>query len=318
MRYFCAVLALTVPLAALAQSYPNSDNFGGDFDRNAPWVQACMRVEHAGPVLTRPAGSSERCDASSVYYSKLDQAKTTDKEWAYVHRCAVVANDSAVLSMLYANGLGVERDVAVATRYACSTGAARAEMEGRVMHLATLAPGARYDQCDDVTSGMMGGVCARIAATRAARIQAAFIGRLRAGLAPNQRSPFEHLVKASEDFARAHAEREMPAGGSGYAGFVIAAEAREIEWLREHLAAFEKGVFKAPSPAQFAAADYELNRVYGERMKGNEIAPAEVRYTQRSWLAYRDAWVAFAALRYPQLPEESLKALLTEWRIKQL
>ena len=318
MRLMCAALVLALPLMAQAQSYPNSANFGVEFDRGAPWVQACLRAEHAGPELTRPAGSMERCDASAAYYGKLDQASTSNAEWAYVHRCAVVANDTAVLSMLYANGLGVPRDIAAATRFACSTGAARAEMEGRVQHLATLAPGARYDQCDDITSGRMGGVCASIASSRAARINKAFVGRLRSSLPASQLAAFDLLLKTSQAFASAHAERETPEGGTGYSGFVIAAEARETEWLREHLLAFEKGVFKVPAPAQFASADYELNRVYGLSMKSQEIPPAEIRYTQRSWLAYRDAWVAFAALRYPQLPEESLKALLTEWRTKQL
>lgn len=316
---------LILPLAALAQDYPNSANFGDAPDRSADWYKVCMRVEHiaAAPALVTPsATAAASCDASAAYYGKLDQAVTSQAEWDAVRSCAIATRDTAVLAMLYANGLGVRRDTAAATHYACMTASAPAEMAGRVLHLDSLAPGARYDQCDDITSGMMGGVCAAIAARRAARIEQASYGRLRASLPPTQVAAFDRLRKANQAFAKAHAENETAPGGTGYAGFVIAAEARETEWLREHLAAFEKGEFKAPPPAQFALDDATLNRVYNERLRAKRsdgaVPASAIRVTERSWLAYRDAWVAFAALRYPQLPAASLQALLTQWRIKQL
>lgn len=313
------IAALLVPLAALAQAYPDRSNFGVEVDVHKDWYQRCMGVERAAPA---PVKTATGCDASNAYYSKLDQAATSGAEWAAVRSCALAAGDTAVLSMLYANGLGVPRDTAIATNYACRTGAAVAEMEGRVLHLAKLAAGERYDQCDDITSGMMGGVCAAISARRAERVEKALYGRLRASLPARQTAAFDRLLKANRAFARAHAENETSPGGTGHAGFVIDAEARETTWLREHLAAFEKGVYKMPPPAQFALDDAELNRVYGERVKikrdEDDVSAAAIRATQRSWLMYRDAWVAFAALRYPALPADSLKALLTQWRIKQL
>lgn len=317
-----AMLAL-LAWPALAQDYPNTQNFGGAPDRQARWYQICMRVHHAAPKL--PAAPASRCDADSLYYTKLDQAVTSAAEWAAVRRCASATGDTTVLSMLYANGLGVRRDPDVATHYACSAGGAPAELEGRVLHLATLAAGARYDQCDDITSGMMGGVCSAMRAARAGRVEAASVARLRASLPVMQGRALDRLVKANAAFATVHGDMETPRGGTGYNGFVVDARARETEWLREHLAAFEKGVFKVPPPAQYAVDDAELNRLYGERMQPlssdadiDTISATDIRTTQRAWLAYRDAWLAFAALRYPQLPADSLKALLTQWRLRQL
>ena len=171
----CLLVALVLgaaPLPALAQAYPNTENFGVDFDRDAPWYQACLRVRHAVPAAPA-APAVPACDARAAYYIKLDQAVTSAAEWAAVRACAAASNDSAVLSMLYANGLGVARNTDVATFHACSTGAAHAEMVARVAHLATLAPAARFDLCDDITSGRMGGECAAIAASRAERIETA-------------------------------------------------------------------------------------------------------------------------------------------------
>ncbi|MES2757892.1 MAG: lysozyme inhibitor LprI family protein [Pseudomonadota bacterium] len=317
------ILASLVAAPALAQSpYPNTENFGISFDREADWYKECMRVEHvrppAGPSTSAPAA----CDASGAYYARLDQAITSAAEWTQVRSCAIAGNDTAVLAMLYANGLGVKRNLALATHYACSTGAALAETESRVMHLSTLPEGKRFDQCDDITSGRMGGVCAAIDATRAEKVRTAFLARVRRTLPAQHTAAFDRLVGTSAAFASSHASDETPPGGSGYTGFVIAAEAREHEWLREHLAAFEKRRFDLPPPSQFAVDDAELNRIYGDLLKSNrtegDIHVSAIRAAQRHWLAYRDAWVAFAALRYPQVPADSLKAALTQWRIKQL
>lgn len=319
------ICSLCVVAPALAQVYPNTENFGGEIDQDAEWYAICMRAERAAPAPPTPAAKA--CDASAAYYRKLDQANVGTAEWGTVRSCALASNDTAVLSMLYANGLGVPRNIETAIYYACSTGAAPAEMEGRVMHLSNLphlSTLTRYDQCDDITSGAMGAACAEIAATRAGRVKTAYFAKLRATLRPNQTAAFDRLVDANRVFAKTHAEKETLRGGSGYAGFVLDAESRETEWLREYLTGLEAGRISMPPPTQFAADDAELNRVYAQRIKPAakpdefDITPADIRLTQRSWLAYRDAWVAFAALRYPRVPADSLKSLLTQWRIKQL
>ncbi|MDB5932832.1 MAG: hypothetical protein JWQ01_176 [Massilia sp.] len=314
------MFALLAAAPAQAQSYPNTEYFGGQVDRNADWYKQCMRVEHVRP----PAGGGvlpASCNASQAYYARLDQAITSPAEWAQVRSCAIASNDTAVLAMLYANGFGVKRDLALATHYACSTAAAPAETDSRVMHLSTLPEGKRFDHCDDITSGMMGGVCAAIDSRRAGKIRTAFLVRVRRALPAQHMAAFDRLVATSDAFAKSHANDETEVGGSGYAGFVIAAQARENEWLREHLAAFEKNRFDLPLQAGFASDDAELNRIYAELIKSDRtdrVPVSAIRTAQRSWLAYRDAWVAFAALHYPQLPADSLKASLTQWRIKQL
>jgi uncharacterized protein YecT (DUF1311 family) len=105
----------------------------------------------------------------------------------------------------------------------------------------------------------------------------------------------------------------------------------EKEWLREHVLAFEKGTFNLASPQQLPIADTELNRAYKAVMAtpstdqdkpdaigDSTVTKADVRAAQRLWLKYRDAWVRFAALRYPAVPADSLKATLTQWRAAQL
>lgn len=40
-----------------------------------------------------------------------------------------------------------------------------------------------------------------------------------------------------------------------------------------------------------------------------------IRTTQRSWLRYRDVWISFGAIHYPQVSADSWKAWLDKERI---
>lgn len=327
-----AALALAVGMAGMAHAatpYPNTEGFGRAVDSKAPWYQECMRVKEVKPVATPPLPAS--CKAFD-YYTKRGQAVASAAEWQSVRACAVADKNDAVLSMLYANGLGVARNVDLATQYACRAGGAYMEVQGRIEHLQALqksAPGTPYDQCDDITSGYMMGICASIGDGQAEKIRLAYLARLRSQLPAQQVGAFEQLVAATEALAKARGN-ETDVSGTARGMQVVQAEAREREWLREHLAAFEKGTFK-PAPQPLAVADAALNRVYKalmatppedkaepDRLPGSTVTKTEVRAAQRAWLACRDAWVRFASVRYPALPADSLKAMLTDWRVKQL
>lgn len=322
MVHKALALAMTLGTAGLAHaqaSYPNTDGFGRAADPTAPWYQECLRVAKVKPppVPALPAS----CKVYD-YYGKLAQATTSAAEWGGVRACAVADKNDAVLAMLYANGLGVPRNLDLATQSACRAGGAYAEVTGRIDHLIALQkspPGTRYDQCDDITSGFMMGVCAGVADTQAEKVRIAYLARLRRQLPPPQVAPFDQLVAATDAFARARSG-EIDLSGSGRAAFSLQAQAREKEWLREHLVAFEKGNVKLAPAQPLAAADAELNRTYQAvmRLPDTTVDKANVRATQRLWLAYRDAWLAFAALRYPAIPPATLNAALTEWRTKQL
>ncbi|MBC7452698.1 MAG: DUF1311 domain-containing protein [Massilia sp.] len=276
----------------------------------------------------------EHCNAGERYYDKRNQATTTPAEWDQVRYCALASNDISVLMMLYANGFGVTRDADLAIRYACASEGALAEMEERVMHLArrkTDQSGDRFDQCDDITSGFMGGYCASIAENQAGKVRTAFLARARKAMSAPQQVAFDALLAVTSVFAASRGNVETDMSGTARAAMAIDATAREQEWLREHVAAFEKGQVNLPAPEQFAAADAELNRAYRRLMQATATDPdhpqrlawstvekSSVRATQRAWLAYRDAWVRFAALRYPAIDAAALKSALTQWRSKQL
>jgi len=312
-------------------AYPNTEGFGVAFDKSEDWYRHCMRARQAAPRLpAKPAAM--RCDAVTLYYLRRDQERSSPAEWNQVRACAEANGDDAVLMMLYANGDGVVRDTERAIYHACKLDAAKAEMEGRIAHLAssTAADGHPFDWCDHSTSGRMGAVCAAIGETRDERVRAARLERFAAALPPEARPAFARLRQNAAAFARESAN-EVDLSGTGGPAFALRHSGRRDEEFVETLFNAARGKIGQISTAQLAQLDHELNAQYRqvlakpsdnaqhpERLGYSTVSSAAVRSAERAWLAYRDAWAPFLASA--RLPADlvSVKAALTRQRIAQL
>jgi hypothetical protein len=330
-----AVLLLWMGNVSAAQPaiapYPNTEGFGVDFDKSEDWYRHCMRVQRLAPPRAPSKPNKLRCDATRLYYLKHDQPATSAAEWGQVRACAETSGDDAVLMMLYANGYGVARDTDRAMVHACRLDTAKAEMEARVAHLSSgAADGQPFDLCDHITSGRMGGVCAAIGEERDDRVRAARLDRFAAALAPQARQPFARLRKAADAFAQKSAD-EVDMSGTGGPGFMFRHSGRRDEEFMEILLKAASGRLPRAGAAQLAELEHQLDahyrRVLGalpdkdkhpERVPRSTVAREDVRSTGRVWLAYRDAWEAFAAAA--RLPTDviSIKAMLARQRIAQL
>ncbi|MEH6436894.1 lysozyme inhibitor LprI family protein [Massilia sp. DD77] len=334
-RQALPMLLLALGQAAFAAApYPNTSHFGVPFSEDEAWHRQCRRVEQrAAPGYPLPgAGPAAPCDAGAMYYAKRGQAGTSAAEWKQVRACALARGDHAVLAMLYANGFGVERDLDVAIHHACSMdNVAKAEMEGRVAHLAGMHPGSDvFDQCDDITSGAMGTVCAGIRETRDERVREARLDRLARSLPHAARASFGAVRAAAERYVEASAgERDMQ--GTGAPGFVLAQQGRLREQFMQAALDAVGGKLPRATPAQAQQLDRELNRVYREvmalpskqdnwpdRIGDSTISRADIRTTERRWIAYRDAFTAFAAENGAGSNGAAVEALLTRQRIAAL
>lgn len=100
----------------------------------------------------------------------------------------------------------------------------------------------------------------------------------------------------------------------------------ELDQFATDIENFETGKLPTFTLSDFNDLDRRLNGAYQSFMRVPHLDPAfvgtikkgDVKKTQRAWLAYRDAMVAFGATRYPGVPSAAWKALLTERRAKQL
>jgi hypothetical protein len=177
MRGRTAALAAAAMLAAGTARAEDWSRVHDEFS-DAPGYGAskaiCARVIGARPPradLPTPAQSAalKGCDAEELYYGgriPADPVKARLCAFAQAGGDGEADSDAlfsgrTVLMMLYANGMGVPRNLDLAIHYACNIEGAPMESDGRVNHLAGLrdeGPGEQpFDFCDDITSGLAQG-----------------------------------------------------------------------------------------------------------------------------------------------------------------
>ncbi|MFC0252533.1 lysozyme inhibitor LprI family protein [Massilia consociata] len=298
----------------------------------------CARLAPlAYPAAHQPGPAQQaglaQCSATDAYYGNGSPA-----DYRRARHCAFLAKpddqpfrmDRGILMMLYANGQGVARDYPLARKAACEAGGAPAEIEARLAHLGRMASGEagarpKIDICDDITSGYMGGLCAAIASDLRARETGAMFARLTASWTAPEKAALARLERAAKSFIEERSGLEVDMTGTARTAFYI--EERDSQWeaFRASLAAFEGGALPRHTAAEHALADARLNTVYRALMAMPEpvlhdgtIRNEGIRHVQRRWLAYRDAWVAFGRVKYPQVPALAWNTYFTLQRTRML
>ncbi|QNN47177.1 DUF1311 domain-containing protein [Thermomonas brevis] len=326
-------LALGLLLVFLAAPISAADQWPYETECRK-WADVAIPQQDIGTAPTD-------CDTRSLYYGEDGHGRGRDD--AAARRCAYRAraagdadafDGSGALMMLYANGRGVARNIPLAKRFACEYEGAPAEVESRLEHLDAIASGkdkASLDICDDITSGMMGGVCARRNADFARVIRSERRDALQASWTPAQRAALAALLKAADAYFESASYNEEDMSGTAHGAFAVEAYERlDIALLRD-VERFETGIRPDEKAADFPAADKALNAAYRRTLaaldagKGDgafgeygTIRSEGVRETERLWLRYRDAWVAFAATRYPDTAADIWRAWLSRVRAKAL
>jgi len=341
-----ALLVKSLLLTALAGSalpatagdqYPNTSGIGQDVNQDEAWYQQCLRVEHVEPpaVAAGAQATSTKCDANGLYYDKRSQAVTGPAEWNKVRACALANSDDGVLMMLYANGYGVAKNPDLAIKYACSLEhVAKAEMEARIAHLLRSANETSrkpFDFCDDITSGYSGAVCASIEERQNAKVRQARLSRFSKQLAPQVKAAFAALQEASVLFAETRSDNESDMHGTGAAGFALQAKGKQSDLFVKDVLDAANGIRPHYTVEEYESLDAKLHAAYesvlhtpsqqegaDERVGLSTVIKAGVTQTEDVWLAYRDAWVTYVAAASINWDPASVKALLTQRRIKQL
>lgn len=280
-------------------------------------------------VDRRQHGGMAGCRSEALYYGIGHPA---DAKAAFA--CAQLeAADSMfggdmMLMTLYANGKGTARDVTKAIALACRLDGAPMESHGRVLSLEALRTSAagqgEFHWCDDITSGYAMGQCAshqqRIAEAGRDADFNTFKARWSQGDAAVK---LDGLIKAAKDFAQSR-QAETDQSGTARGAMIIAAEEEVMTLLHQDLAKV------SPSSSAFVAAfgdgkaDAELNQVYKKVMATDfgtlpGVPTKEgIKSVQRTWLKYRDAWVAFVKAAAPEISSQAVVNLQTRHRVVQL
>lgn len=296
------------------------------------------------PVPARDVGDApQQCDAQSLYDGQDGKRAGRDvvaaRQCAYRERGTGAAiqeqgapfGGSGLLMMIYANGEGVARNIPLAKRFACEYGGAPMEVSGRLEHLDAIARGKDrrpIDLCDDITSGMMMGFCAARQGDAARAQRETRWTALQSTWTPPQRAALADMRAAAKAYFDSVARAETDLSGTARGMLAEAAYDNLDKALLADVERFERGRLPDAAARDFANADRALNANYRKVLarldaaakpgadsgRYGTVSADGVRATQRLWLAYRDAWVKFAAIRYPAVAADAWRAWLSRDR----
>ncbi len=244
---------------------------------------------------------------------------------------------SAILMMIYANGFGVHKDIELSVRLAqFNVPGTPTEIDERIKHLKRMNSFFHgvFDVCDDVLSDSGNrticekdhGIDNGIREMLPYDIQSKLPDEKK--WTPDQIKAFNELEKAGNNYfsRRIYLELFLNGIGSGTARTEYSKD--ETNQLENHfleiLRLLENGKFPSYSQSTYSKADSALKHDYSQILKLKDFdsydksTPVVVRVVQRRWIAYREAWVQFAALRYPKVSSDSLRKVLTDVRDAQL
>lgn len=224
---------------------------------------------------------------------------------------AWVVGGSLILADIYFNGAGVKRNIPLAMRFACESEEAMARLALPEITKPNGSPRAHrpFEFCDyaatTFTMNFCGGYTSQIDDDRRSR----YYDSLKSSMTPEQRAAFEKLLAAQGAYIKAHAS-EVDQGGTIRVIRTIGSEGILKDLFHAELVHFERKKWPALSDSQIKTADSLLRREYEnalhrlraltkEEIDQGSVTADHLSNVEEAWQAYRDAWVAFARLRYP-------------------
>lgn len=238
------------------------------------------------------------------------------------------------LAMIYANGLGVTRNVPVALRLVRESENSDAVIDYILEPLereASSPPPATMKDYFTICRYQGGtpeaNTCAEWDEQLKNADRNAEIGVIAASWkSADQRAAFAALQKSADKYFHNHAQGELNRAGTIRGIHAMEALGDFRDEFVKNLRQLNKGPAQKSTHADFLMADRELNLTYRNLMaqaKAHEkeygsVNPDDIRLAQRAWIDYRDRWVDFARLVSPNISADMWLTWLTQRRVEVL
>jgi uncharacterized protein YecT (DUF1311 family) len=224
---------------------------------------------------------------------------------------AWIVGGSLILADLYFNGAGVKRNIPLAMRFAC-------ESDENMVRLAlpeieklngSHGANAHLEFCDYASTTITMSFCSDYESQIGDDRRSRYYNSLKSSMTPDQKTAFEKLLAARKAYIEVHAS-EVDQGGTIRAMRTIGSRNILENLFRTDVAHFERKKWPVLSGNQIKMADALLNREYEKKLQqlGRQtreaidqgaVTASHLSSVEKTWEAYRDAWTAFARLRYP-------------------
>ena len=233
---------------------------------------------------------------------------------------------SAMLTVLYANGEGVEQNKSLALRFACESelsdpGIQDIEKLPTQSHIIQK----KFRYCEEAMTTFEMNFCGAYDAEIALQKRQDALEALMRNWPRKDRDAFESLQKANEGYVNAHGDGEVYQGGTIRNLRTNGVEEHQRDNFLEAVRLFEGGRLPKGTRADLQKADAELNTTYkkalalaaAQKFQNDEglIKADGIRNAERAWLKYRDAWVDFAKVHYANTNSDAWLTLLTTNRV---
>ena len=236
-----------------------------------------------------------------------------------------VLGGSAMLAVLYANGEGVEQNKLLALRLACEVGMPldglkKIQESREEAHLSI----GKFERCDFAYTTIEMNFCAKRDSEIAAQNRKHTLDGISASWPRADQDAFAALQNSAEDYVIAHGRGEVDQGGTIRGLRTNGVEERQRAKFLEAVQAFESGHLPKAAKREFEKSDADLNETYKAALAlaaahkndyEGQIQPEGIQDAERAWLKYRDAWIVFAEIHYPNTDPDAWRNLLTRNRV---
>lgn len=313
-----------------------------------------LRVSTITPTSPTDKNWLNHCNEWDLYYGASPHQ---DVDYPAARRCALYkwniehhrtpgdAGDffdtgdfsTQTLLMIYGNGDGVQRNLDLAIHIACQDfpppgpiGSADDQSVEIVLELAKTKSAqspAQFNYCKDVSISDWREemVCESVETGLARKKREAQFAGIAALWTSEQKDAFNKAraaFKKYEDFE----ELAENTCAVQVAGCTMRIDDDLETKFAEDIDRFNRGDLPGFTRQQYVADDGALNAAYREARKdaGPDLGQSSafwsgrIRDSERAWLAYRDAFVTFAKIRWPGVRDDSWLAFLTRERTRQI
>lgn len=235
---------------------------------------------------------------------------------------AWVVGGSLILADIYFNAAGVPRNIPLAMRFACEAEEPTAQLALSELAKLSNPPHTQrpFELCDYAATTFSENFCSDYTAEIADDRRNRYYSSLKTSMPPEQKSAFRKLLAAKTDYVRTHAF-EVDQEGTIRVVRTIGSETILENLFHAELVQFERKQWPGISQRLIATSDTSLQREYNSTLQRLRDRPKDeaaeetvsadnVSKVEKSWEAYRDAWAAFARLRYPAAAD-SIRAQIT-------
>jgi hypothetical protein len=326
MRFSRAILLLAASLGCSPTVFCQT----GIFDPSTQTL--CQNVKDVAVPPTDVPTSDEIKSLAGCHSQDLYFGLGTDKDPVKARKCAFAeiehgASDldiagRSILAMIYANAQGVERNMDLAIKFTCEVKGSPGDVAGNVHQLVRFKEakynGTSFSFCDHSSGRRLYEQCAALDDRFDKIKREARLAEITKSWSSKDKNAFAALRKAADSFFTDRVASEFDRATT---------QVQERAFLENDFIAkleqLERGELPRFSQSDLHKSEDKLKADLAKVQDRGSISQGQitaegVNKTEKTWQAYKEAWIVFGKKKYPKVSAVSWNSWLTADRVVML